>query len=128
MQHKAAKKAGPHGLAEHDDRGGAVVSRPMDISSIVRTLMTEHADPARVLELYYWCQEPGLVDAIRALVALPKKSRAALQAFLVMVENPRLVSATVDQFGRLTLFSPQVAETVALLRAVVKDDQRVVRL
>ena len=98
------------------------IERAPDLDTIIRFLMTEYADPARVLELYYWSLEPGLLDIIRGVMALPKQPRAAVQAFLAMAPNPKLVDSKIDNFGRLTLFSPQVAETLATVRDALQRD------
>jgi hypothetical protein len=39
------------------------------------------------------------------VIALPKQSRACVQAFLAMAPDAKLVHTKADNFGRLTLFS-----------------------
>jgi hypothetical protein len=75
-----------------------------DLNTIIHALMMEFAESARVLELYYWSQEPGLVDIIRAVMALPKQSRTSVQAFLARAPDLKRVHTKVDDFGHLTLF------------------------
>ena len=99
------------GRDHRPEQGGAP-----DLQTIVRALVMEYAEPAHVLELYYWSREPGLLDIIRAVMALPKQSRACVRAFLAMAPDPKLVRTKADDFGRLTLFSSQVAETLASAR------------
>ena len=71
------------------------------------------------MEIYYWSQEPGLSNVIRAYMSLPKRTRSVLGAFWRMAENPRLVSATIDERGRLALFSPEIVDTLAVVRKAV---------
>jgi len=59
-------------------------------------------DPARVIELAYLSQEPGLLEIIRGIACLPLTTRAALQAFLSAVPDVGLVSAERHQ-GELVL-------------------------
>jgi hypothetical protein len=98
------------------DSSDSTFSQGTDIASVVRSLVTDYAEPARILELYYWSQEPGLPELIRALMALPPAQRAALQSFFAMISDPNFVSATIDPAGGLTLFSPDVAEALAATR------------
>ncbi len=55
-------------------------------------------DPARLMELYYWSQEPGLLEIIRAVSAMPQATRAGVGGRLVGVERPAL--ARSPQRGR----------------------------
>jgi hypothetical protein len=65
-------------------------------------------DPARVIEMAYLSQEPGLMEIIRAIACLPVATRAALQAFLSAVPDPGQVSATRHS-GELVLSPLSVA-------------------
>ena len=94
------------------------------LSSVARALIAEHPDPATLLEIYYWSQEPGLSNVIRAYMSLPKRTRSVLGAFWRMAENPRLVSATIDERGRLALFSPEIVDTLDIIRKAVGRTDR----
>ena len=59
-------------------------------------------DSARLLELAYLSQEPGLLEIIRAIACLPVVTRAALQAFLSAVPDLGQVTAARHQ-GELVL-------------------------
>src|SRR5262245_21370430 len=39
-----------------------------EVWEVLRTLVLGHADHNRLLELYYWSQEPGLLEAVRGLL------------------------------------------------------------
>ena len=94
------------------------------LSSVAQALIAEHPDPATLLEIYYWSQEPGLSNVIRAYMSLPKRTRSVLGAFWRMAENPRLVSATIDERGRLSLFSPEIVDTLAVMRKAGRRTNR----
>ena len=81
-----------------------------NLGEVVRTLIAQTGDASRVLECYYWAQEPGVLECIRVLVAVPDQARGALLAYLAAAGNPRSVSAVVDRSGGLTLFSPDAAK------------------
>jgi hypothetical protein len=70
--------------------------------------------PAGLLELYYWSREPGMIDIVRALAAMPEPTRAACEAFIALAGDPRQIEATLDPRGGLTLASPEVSKTIAL--------------
>ena len=95
------------------------------LSSVARALIVEHPDPATLLEIYYWSQEPGLGQTIRAYMSLPKRTRSVLRAFWQMAGNPHHISATIDERGRLELSSPQIVDTLTLLRGVGRPTSRV---
>src|ERR1700730_3763159 len=79
---------------------GANSSLPDVIASIGR-----NDDWARVVELYYWSREPGMLEIIRALIEMPERTRASIEAFLTMSHDPAAVTAVWDSAGRLTLSS-----------------------
>ncbi len=75
-----------------------------------------------MLELYYWSKEPGLLDIIRGIAAMPEQARAALESFVAMASEPKSVSATLDARGVLQLSSSDVARTVALAQCAAEDE------
>ena len=85
-------------------------------------MLTECADSSRLLELYYFSREPDLLEIMRAIVALPEETRASLEAFLAMSQDPAAVGAKWDGAGRLTLPSPQVGQTVAIISFCAEND------
>jgi hypothetical protein len=54
---------------------------------------------------------------MHALMSMPEQTRAVLQAFLAMASKPDTISVTVDQHGRVTLYSPEVEQTTSILRS-----------
>ena len=65
----------------------------------------ERADSARMLECYYWTQEPGLPELIRAFLDMPIEAQTALRAFLAAAVVRSSITASVDATGTLTLRS-----------------------
>jgi len=89
---------------------------------LIRTLVAGCGSPAQVLELYYWSREPGLIEVIRGIVAMPEESRAALEAFVAISRDAKTVVATLDRRGALTLTSAEAAKMVALAQYAAEDD------
>jgi hypothetical protein len=79
-------------------------------------------DLARLRELYYWSCEPGFLEIVRTLAAMPESSRAAVEAFASMAHDASSITATWDPAGRLTLSSPQVAQTIAIAQHCAEYD------
>ena len=85
-------------------------------------MLAECADSSRLLELYYFSREPDVLEIMRAIAALPEEARASLEAFLVMSQDPAAVAAKWDGAGRLTLSSPQVGQTTAIMTFCSEND------
>jgi hypothetical protein len=89
---------------------------------LVRALVAGCGSPAQVLELYYWSKEPGLVDLIRGIVAMPEEARATLETFMAISRDAKSVVATLDRCGVLSLTSANAMKTVALAQYAAEDD------
>jgi hypothetical protein len=89
---------------------------------LVRALVAGCGSPAQVLELYYWSKEPGLIDVIRSIVAMPEETRATLEAFVAISRDAKSVVATLDRRGVLSLTSANASTTVALAQHAAEDD------
>lgn len=89
--------------------------RAANLDYVLRRLIRHVRSPAKIIELYYWSQEPGLREFMRSVVAMAPESRAPLQAFFAMESEPDHIEVFVDPSGRLTLTSPQVQESLAIL-------------
>lgn len=81
---------------------------------IAAPLDWQSCDLARLRELYYWSSEPGFLEIIRTLAAMPETGRAAVEAFVSMAHDASSIIASLDPQGRLTMTSPQVAHTIAI--------------
>jgi hypothetical protein len=60
------------------------------------------SEAARVIEMAYLSEEPGLLELIRAVACLSPETRTALLAFLSTVSDARRISA-VSKEGDLVL-------------------------
>jgi hypothetical protein len=89
---------------------------------ILETLVASGCEPTQIVEIYYWTREPGMLDLIRAIAALPEEARSALEAFFAMSHEPASVAAKWDAGGRLTLASPQVGQTMAIMQYCAENE------
>ena len=76
-----------------------------ELADIVRDLVLQDGDPARVIEMHYWSQEPGVLECIRAIAIMPIEARSALQAFLT-ASTGHTITASLDGAGGLSLHPP----------------------
>jgi len=99
-------------------------SEPRDAAAerLIRTLLAACDDPAVALELLYWSREPGLVQVIRAIAAMPEDARASLETFIGLARDMRTVSARLGHNGALTFNSREVSRTVALAQYVAETE------
>jgi len=102
--------------------GKKIGSRKPPNERLIRTLAACCSRPAELLELYYWCKEPGLIDVVRGIATMPEETRAALEAFIALAREAKSISADLDQRGVLTLSSAEAARTVALAQYAAEDD------
>ena len=94
---------------ERDEELGA------DIGDVVQSLIAQADNNARLVECYYWAQEPGLLEMIRAFLAMPAEVQTALQAFFAAAVVPSLITASIDANGTVTLRSPEAAAVLVTL-------------
>ena len=80
-----------------------------ELSDIVSDLVLQEGDPAKVLELHYWRQEPGVQECIRAIAVMPIEARSALQAFLA-ASTGHTITVSFDGSGGLNLRPPGSAD------------------
>jgi hypothetical protein len=100
-----------------------VKSRGKDQSErLIRTLVAECGSPAEVLELYYWSREPGMIEVMRGIVAMPEEARTALEAFIALARDPKSIEANWNPRGTLTLASPETSRTIALAQYAAEND------
>lgn len=85
-------------------------------------ILAECGNPAQMFELYYWSREPGMIDLVRGIAAMPEEARAAFEAFVALARDPRLIRGVLSAHGELTLVSPDVSQTIALARYSTDDD------
>ena len=86
-----------------------------DLADVVQSLIAQASNNARLLECYYWAQESGLLEMIRAFLAMPVEAQTVLRAFFVAAVVPRSITTSLDATGALTLRSPEAAAVLATL-------------
>lgn len=69
---------------------------------VVRTMVNDGADSSQLLELYYWSQEPGVVEMVRAFLEMSEHTRLMVGNFM-LAAKPQSVVATIEPSGRLVL-------------------------
>ena len=69
---------------------------------VIKSLVSAEADASRLLEMYYWTREPGIVEMIRAYLDLPERAQRHINDFLVR-NKPQAIATAIDQQGRLIL-------------------------
>jgi hypothetical protein len=90
-------------------------------NALIEMLISEHRDPARLLELHYWSQEPDVLPIIRTLCAMREKPRSIVAAFLSMADDPKTIGAMVNARGEVTMFSQQVETALLDLQPVLRE-------
>ena len=106
----------------HNQKKGTGPNSTRTTEHLVRALVAGCSSPAQALELYYWSKEPGLIDIIRGIVAMPEETRAALETFMAISRDAKSVVATLDRCGVLSLTSANAMKTVALAQHAAEDD------
>jgi len=96
--------------------------RSLQSAKIVESIFAECKDSARLLEVLYFSREPGMLEIIRAIAALPEETRAALEAFLAVSHESSSITANWDAAGRLVLASVQVGQAMAIMRYCAEND------
>ena len=96
--------------------------REANSERLIRMLVSACGSAAGLLELYYWSREPGMIDIVRGIAAMPEQTRAVCEAFIALAGDPRSIEATLDARGVLTLASPGVSKTIALAAYVAEND------
>lgn len=81
------------------------------LTGVLKQLVDECQNPARLIELLYWSAEPDLAEIMRQYVGLSPERRAALYAFLLLVKlEPGAATVKIAENGEMTFSSPAVAE------------------
>ena len=81
------------------------------LTGLLKRIVDECPDPARLIELYYWSAEDELAEVMRQYIGLSPEVRTALHAFLLLVKDePGSVTARIAANGELALSAPAAAE------------------
>jgi hypothetical protein len=106
-------------LTMPDDSPAATGNANADIWELIQALVLGRVPADRILELFYWGQQPGVLEMVRAILDMRPESRAALAAFLTVAQS-KSISTEVERSGRLILSSPEITEAAAILREIEK--------
>ena len=89
---------------------------------LINRLASSCENPAHVLELLYWSQEPELAEMMRSIVAMPDETKRALHAFFRLAEGDlKSMSVAVNAEGDLTLSSSFVTDLLAMVETGVTE-------
>jgi hypothetical protein len=84
--------------------------RQRSVEDILQALIAHECDAGRLTEICHLARQPGLLEIVRAIVAMPEGPRAALEAFLAASSEREPISADWDTAGRLILNSLHAAK------------------
>jgi len=90
------------------DDGGH--QRNNEVRDVIKTIIDGGTDTSRLLELYYWTREPGIIELIRAYLDLPERTQRSLSTYLLN-GRPKSIVSSFDPQGRLILARSSAAET-----------------
>ncbi|HWE77512.1 MAG TPA: hypothetical protein VG270_03225 [Pseudolabrys sp.] len=83
------------------------VQTDQNLRAVLKRIAVTCSEPARLLELCYWSEEPELLAVLRHYVNLPEKARDALRAFLAITADcPETVDVRLTAEGHVRLASP----------------------
>jgi hypothetical protein len=83
--------------------------------------IVSRCDQARLMEFYYWTQEPELLEIIRAVAGMSKAGREALESFFRLGGDPQTVTATWETDGRLVLESDNLGRALEVVTYLMAD-------
>jgi hypothetical protein len=80
-----------------------------EVREVIKTIINGGTDTSRLLELYYWTREPGIIELIRAYLDLPERTQRCLSTYLLN-GRPKAIAGSFDPQGRLILARASPAE------------------
>jgi hypothetical protein len=95
--------------------------RPQPKMQEVMDQIAAKCDRARLMELYYWCREPGLLEITRAVASMPDAAREPLESFFALGGDPQSIVATWEPGGRLSLVSNNLGEALEVVGYFLAD-------
>lgn len=73
-----------------------------EVWELIQTLVSGRVPASRILELFYWSQEPGALEMLRIFLGLSSQDSAALLRFFSEAE-PSSVAISANGAGELVL-------------------------
>jgi hypothetical protein len=92
----------PRDLKRAEDDASPETQADNNVWGMISILANENTDESRLLELYYWSQEPGVMEMVRAYLEMNERARLTLGNFLLTV-RPQSIVASRDETGALIL-------------------------
>jgi hypothetical protein len=81
------------------------------LTKLLKRIVAQCRNPARLIELCYWSAEPELAEVMRQYIALPADVRAVLHTFLMLVKDePDSVNVRIGANGQMILSAPAAVE------------------
>src|SRR5256885_15203416 len=97
-------------------------SHSSGLVQLINRLASSCENPAHVLELLYWSQEPELAEIMRSVVAMPDETKSALHAFFRLAEGDlKSMSVAMNADGDLTLSSSIVTDLLTMVETAVPE-------
>lgn len=92
----------PRRLKRPETGDCAEAQHNIDVWEVMKTSVDGGTDSSRLLELYYWSQEPGVLELIRVFLEMNESTRLTVGNFM-LTARPQSIVATFDASGRLVL-------------------------
>lgn len=73
-----------------------------EVWELIQTLVSGRVPASRILELFYWSQEPGALEMLRIFLGLSAQDSATLLRFFAAAE-PSSVAISANDSGELVL-------------------------
>jgi hypothetical protein len=73
-----------------------------------------NAEESRLLELFYWSQEPDLLGIVRACASLPDAQRRLIASYFAAMDGTQLLSVDCRHKGQLVLYHQQPPRSMKL--------------
>jgi len=84
-----------------------------EVWELIQALVLGRTSPERILELFYWSDDPCALELARASFSMTSEARATLRAFLATA-RPQTISVKIEPSGQLILSSPDIMDHTAI--------------
>jgi hypothetical protein len=103
------------------------VARSLDLREVLHKLADQTADPANLIELYYWGREHDLAAMIRDTLMLPQPVRQMFRMLIKLAkDDPSSLKIQIGSGGKVVLSSPlfeELRQHVDLASSTVEHDR-----
>jgi len=84
-----------------------------EVWELIQALVLGRTSPERILELFYWSDDPCALELARASFSMSSEARATLRAFLAAA-RPQTISVKIEPAGQLVLSSSDITDHTAI--------------